>query len=160
MSALSARRLEQEASEGKAQASGRSRSARPSLKVIEHRPLLRRIPWSVATALVFVVGFLFMALWTHVALIGGQQRLDDLHEEIRAGHVRQEKLRRQESQLGSPGEILRVARDELGMIREPEFELVAPVQSVIGPYPLVDGAGLKPASEASPDGVVFDESGA
>ena len=62
MSALSARRLEQEASEGKAQASGRSRSARPSLKVIEHRPLLRRIPWSVATALVFVVGFLFMGL--------------------------------------------------------------------------------------------------
>ncbi|MBK6669964.1 MAG: hypothetical protein IPG46_09945 [Actinobacteria bacterium] len=73
--------------------------------------------------------------WRRISLIERQRQLDSVRADITAAQGRREELLRRESQLQSPEEVLRLAKDRLGMVPAAEPELVPPSIVVIGPGP-------------------------
>jgi len=113
----------------------------PKLRVVEHARWWRRVPWSVVAGVVVFVSCLFGALWTHVSLIGGQERLDGLQEQIAEERLHREQLRRTESQLQGPEEVRRIAIEEYGMVDAAPAEAVAPLPREIRPQ-AIPAAGV------------------
>ncbi|HMS12251.1 MAG TPA: hypothetical protein PKD80_04055 [Microthrixaceae bacterium] len=109
------------------------RARRPDLRVVDRRQRpLSGVALSVA---LIVVLFVFTALAAHISLIERQRQLDSVRADITAAQGRREELLRRESQLQSPEEVLRLAKDRLGMVPAAEPELVPPSIVVIGPGP-------------------------
>ena len=75
----------------------------------------------------------FGSMGVQISLIHRQQRLDRLNEQIDAIQMENKELRQTESRLQSPSEILRIARDELGMVESRPPELVTPAAEVVAP---------------------------
>ena len=94
--------------------------------------MLRRVTPSAAIALTVVTGFAFAALATHISLIDEQRHLDKVRASIVVEQTRQEELRRSESRLQSPDEVIRIATTQLGMVASARAEIVPPSRAVIG----------------------------
>lgn len=103
-----------------------SRAERRRLAAVE-RPGSRITPTAVLSALV-VAGIVFGALAVQISLIGRQQHLDTLRAEITDIQKENKELRQAESRLQAPAEILRIARDERGMVESRPAELVTPAE--------------------------------
>jgi hypothetical protein len=107
-----------------------------------------------AAVFVLVLG----AVSLQVMLIGGQRQLDHVNGDIANELVRQDGLRREESQLRSPSDVRDLATERLGMVPADLPALVQPAPRVVG-YPTGDprGAGtptttLVPAAQAQTQG--------
>ncbi len=110
----------------------RATAARPALKAVDEKSILRRVTPSAVVALTVVTGFAFAALAAHISLIDTQHRLDRVRAEIVAEQTRQEDLRQKDSHLQSPDEVIRIARTQLGMVPSARAEIVATKRSTIG----------------------------
>jgi len=104
----------------------------PRLEVVERRPRITRTAVLVA---VLAAALAFGALSVQISLIHRQQRLDAVRAEITDLQLANKELRQKESSLQSPSEILRIARDELGMVEAKPPELVAPATETVGAAP-------------------------
>lgn len=105
------------------------RSARPELEVVERRPRVTR------TAVLVTLGAVAVAFGTlsiQISLIHRQQQLDTVRSQITDIQLANKQLREQESRLQSPSEILRIARDDLGMVEARPAELVTPPTQTVG----------------------------
>lgn len=102
------------------------RAERRRLAAVD-RPPSRITPTAVLAALL-VAGIVFGALAMQISLIGRQQRLDSLRAEITEIQKENKELRQAESRLQAPAEILRIARDERGMVESRPAELVTPAE--------------------------------
>lgn len=118
----------------------RANPRRPRLEVVEHVAWWRRVSWWELGTGLLLVGVLFAALSLHVAMIGDQERLDRLQQQVDVERTRQEELRRAESQLTSPGEVLAIARDELGMVDAASPEFIESMPRFMRPQPISGGA--------------------
>jgi cell division protein FtsL len=98
------------------------------------RPRRRVTPTAVLVA-VLASALAFGALSVQISLIHRQQRLDSIRAEITEVQLSNKELRQQESRLQAPAEILRIARDELGMVESKPPELVTPAVETVGATP-------------------------
>ena len=85
---------------------------RPGTRVAAQRRA--RILLAVTGAAVFVL--VLGAVSLQVMLIGGQRQLDHVNGDIANALVRQDGLRREESQLRSPSDVRDLATERLGMV--------------------------------------------
>ncbi|HNI34574.1 MAG TPA: septum formation initiator family protein [Microthrixaceae bacterium] len=106
---------------------------RAELEVVA-RPSRRITPTAVLVAL-FAAGVAFTALSVQISLIHRQQQLDAVRSEITDLQLANKELRQKESRLQAPAEVLRIARDELGMVEAKPAELVTPATEVVGIAP-------------------------
>ena len=90
-----------------------------------------------AAVFVLVLG----AVSLQVMLIGGQRQLDHVNGDIANALVRQDGLRREESQLRSPSDVRDLATERLGMVPADLPGLVQPAPRVVG-YPTGDPRGV------------------
>lgn len=124
---------------------GRSSRSRPRLQLVERVRWWRRVPWVAVVFVVVFVGCLFGALWTHVSLISGQQRLDAIQTEISRERLRREELRREQSQLQGPEEVRRIAVEEYGMVD------AAPAEAVAATRPTIRAQALPASTDTAPE---------
>jgi hypothetical protein len=109
---------------------------RPGTRVAAQRRA--RILLAVTGAAVFVL--VLGAVSLQVMLIGGQRQLDHVNGDIANALVRQDGLRREESQLRSPSDVRDLATERLGMVPADLPALVQPAPRVVG-YPTGDPRG-------------------
>lgn len=110
---------------------------RPNLEVLEHVSWWRRVSWAEVAAAAVLVVVLFSALMLHVSMIGAQERLDEVQAQVQQARLEQEQLRRAESQLTSPGKVLAIAGNELGMVEAAPPEFVQVLPRFIRPFVLL-----------------------
>lgn len=120
--------------------SGRQRA---SLEVVAPRRRFRPV---VVLVTLCVAAVAFGSLAVQVSLIHRQQRLDAIRAEITAIQQENKELRERESRLQAPAEILRIARDELGMVESRPPELVTPLVERVA------AAAPSPTTTAPPGG--------
>lgn len=113
------------------------------LEVVERR---RRFTPTFFLVAILASAVAFGALSVQISLIHRQQRLDRIRSQITEIQMENKELRRRESRLQAPAEILRIARDELGMVEAKPPALVTPeVQTVGAPAPTTpDGSTTPP----------------
>lgn len=104
-------------------------AARAELEVVAPRG--RITPAAMMFAAMFVA-VAFGALSVQISLIHRQQQLDGIRAEITEVQMANKELRQTESRLQAPAEILRIARDELGMVESKPPELVTPAVQTVG----------------------------
>ena len=121
----------------------RARDRRPALEVVD-RP--HRITPTAILITVLALALAFGALSIQISLIHRQQRLDAVRSEITELQLANKELRQKESRLQAPAEILRIARDELGMVESKPPGLVTPAVETVG-------AADSTASSAAPSTV-------
>lgn len=122
------------------------RSAAPELTVIDRADRVRRVT-PTAVALTLMVSLIaFAALSVQISLIHRQQHLDSIRNEINEIQLANKELRAQESRLQAPAEILRIARDELGMVEARPPELVTPAVESVAATPPDTVPGSAPTS--------------
>ena len=115
------------------------------------RPGSRRSPAVPALVAVGIVIAALLALAVmHALLIGGQVRLDGLRRDVAAETEAIRRLELRVAELESPGRVLDVARDRLGMVQPAEVGYLLPVGVDGGPEePVrVDPAELPPPPES------------
>lgn len=100
------------------------RARRRQLAAVERPPA--RISPTAVVAVVAVAAIVFGALAVQISLIGRQRELDVLRAEITEIQKANKELRQAESRLQAPAEILRIARDERGMVESRPAALVTP----------------------------------
>jgi cell division protein FtsL len=125
-----------------------AKRARPDLAVVPRRRIVS--PTSVIVTLL-VCGLAFAALSVQISLIHRQQRLDAVRSDITEVQMANKELRQKESRLQAPAEILRIARDELGMVESKPPELVTPAVETVGAAP-GSVTTVPPASTTPSDG--------
>lgn len=107
---------------------------RPDLAVVRHQDRRRRIGPVAgigATVLLFVA--LLGLAGAHTLLVQGQIRLDGLEADLAAERARYQTLRLEAAGLESPGRIVDVAQERLGMVSPAELVyLTPPVPSTVG----------------------------
>ena len=125
---------------------------KPALTVIDRTDRVRRVtPMAViVTVLVSIVAF--AALSVQISLIHRQQQLDSIRSEINEVQLANKELRAKESRLQAPAEILRIARDELGMVEARPPELVTPAVESVAPAPPADTTPTTVPVTTSTDG--------
>ena len=126
-----------------------SRPARPALQVVDrdHRsPAARRARARLMAWLLLgvVAAALFGLVASHVALTQGQFRLDALRKDAQVQQDRYERLRLQVAELESPGRIVAVAQERLGMVPPPGITYLSPVGPATG---IDDDEGSEAAAE-------------
>lgn len=107
------------------------RSERRRLAAVERPPA--RITPAAIVAVLLVAGVVFSALAVQISLIDRQRRLDVLRAEITEVQKENKELRQAESRLQAPAEILRIARDERGMVESRPAALVTPAERRVAP---------------------------
>lgn len=75
----------------------------------------------------------FAAVGINVARVEGQRRLDSVHSELATEQARTDALRRRESKIQSPAEVVRIATEELGLIPAAAPVAVAAPAQVVAP---------------------------
>lgn len=116
---------------------------RPSLRPVRRpgrrlglveRPGARRSPAVPALVAVGIVITALLALAVmHALLIGGQVRLDALRRDVASETEAIRRLELRVAELESPGRVLDVARDRLGMVQPAEVGYLLPVGVDGGP---------------------------
>lgn len=123
--------------------------ARADLAIVAHR---RRITPTMVVATVLALAVAFGALSVQISLIHRQQRLDSVRAEITEVQQANKELRQKESRLQAPAEILRIARDELGMVESKPPELVTPAVETVGAIEGTAPTGATTTPEPTDDG--------
>lgn len=136
----------EEATKPSKQKRGAGDRARPKLEVLEHVAWWRRVSWAEVVAAAVLVAVLFSALLLHVSMIGAQEQLDRAQEQVREARLEQEQLRRAESQLTSPGEVLAIAGNELGMVEAAPPEFVYALPRFVRPFEMLAPAAAADAA--------------
>lgn len=136
------------------------RGGRHLKPVDRSRPLPTRRPGApvlVGTGIVIVALFALAAM--HALLIGGQLRLDDAERAMASETEEIRKLRLRVAELESPGRVLEVARDRLGMVEPSEVGYLLPASVDTGDdAPIrVAPAELPPPPEPEPVATVSAE---
>jgi hypothetical protein len=106
----------------------RAPARRPELRVVgpEAAPQRLRVATVGALATVTVFGLLFALAMFQIALVQGQQHLDELDTKVQASQQRYEALRLQVAQLESPEHIVDEAINRLGMVPPPGTTYLTP----------------------------------
>jgi cell division protein FtsL len=104
---------------------------RPSLRVVDEsrvRAVTRRKRTRalMIVAGVFTVVAIFALASFHAMLLSGQTQLDQLNREVAEERVTYEALRHQVAELESPGRIVTVAQDQLGMLPPEDVTWLVP----------------------------------
>jgi cell division protein FtsL len=90
---------------------------RPDLTLVADRPRRHVAPAVLATVVVVALfAVLFGLAAFHVVLIQGQQRLDELDEQVTDEQDRYERLRLEVAALESPARVVETAVRDLGMV--------------------------------------------
>lgn len=105
---------------------------RPDLEVIERSDRVRRARPIVVLAILAAAGVAFGSLVVQISMINRQQQLDSIRTEISRVQEDNKSLRQREGRLQSSSEILRIAEEELGMVKAKQAELVIPAQRSVG----------------------------
>jgi cell division protein FtsL len=105
---------------------------RPELRVVEPRRTLRTGPtFALGAVLAFAIAFAVVAC--QVALVQGQERLDQLDARIAESTGRYQQLRLEVAQLESPERIIATATADLGMVSPPAITYLTPDGAVTVP---------------------------
>ena len=132
----------------------RSAPARPGrhLRPVE-RPRPRRataVPALVGVGMV-IAALLALAVM-HALLIGGQVRLDGMHDDVAAETEAIRRLELRVAELESPDRVLDVARERLGMVQPTEVGYLLPVGVPGAPEEALRVAAAEaPAPEPGPE---------
>ena len=105
---------------------------RPELEVIERSNRVRRARPIVVLAIMAAAAVAFGSLVVQISMINRQQQLDSIRTEISRVQEDNKSLRQREGRLQSSSEILRIAEEELGMVKAKQAELVIPAQRSVG----------------------------
>jgi len=121
------------------------------LEVIDRSDRRRRITPTAVLVAVLASALAFGALSVQISLIHRQQRLDGIRSEITKVQLANKELRQKESRLQAPAEILRIARDDLGMVESKPPELVTPrTETVGGPTDTTAPGAAAPGATTTP----------
>lgn len=108
--------------------SRRRTDRRPDLRVVDRSAGARRrlAGLVVVLATMALFGSLFGLAVFHTLLVQSQAELDELDQEISRAEAHTEELRLEVAELESPERIMRVAVEELGLVRPPEVVMLTP----------------------------------
>lgn len=110
------------------------------LSVVRGERVRRYRPLVLAAVAVYALAA-FAAVGMQISTINRGHQLDRIRSEIADIQERNKVLRQRESLLQAPAEILRIAEDELGMVKARESEVVVPATRVIGTPPAESTTG-------------------
>ena len=106
------------------------RSDRPRLRIVVQP--VRPSRWAISVMVTAAIAA-FAAVGINVARVEGQRRLDSVHTELATEQARTDALRRKESKIQSPAEVVRIATEELGLIPAAAPVAVAAPPQVVAP---------------------------
>jgi cell division protein FtsB len=111
----------------------RSAPRRPDLRVVRSDERRRRVGPAVGVVLTAVLfAGLFALAGAHTLLVQGQLHLDRLDADLAVERARYQELRLQVAELESPGRVVDVAQERLGMVPPAELVYLSPAQASIG----------------------------
>jgi len=123
---------------------GAKRSTHPRLRIVVEP--VRPSRWAMSVMITAAIAA-FAAVGINVARVEGQRRLDSVHAELAAEQARTDALRRRESKIQSPAEVVRIATEELGLIPAAAPVAVAAPPQVVAP-PETGATGSAPNKSA------------
>ena len=107
--------------------------ARPALRVVERRQ--RRVQLLALTGMLAIVGSLFALVAFNSALAQGEFHVSRLDRDLEAAQLRNERLRLEVAERGSPSSVVRAAR-KLGLVVPTDIEYVVAPEAVKGHAPI------------------------
>jgi hypothetical protein len=133
---------------------GNERGRPGHLRVVrpDERPRRRLSPavGVIGTVVLFVL--LLALAGAHTLLVQSQIRLDDLSEQVGAEQARYQELRLRVAELESPGRIVSVAQDRIGMVEPEQLVYLTPdAPAPTGPVAPAGPTGATPAELAGDD---------
>ncbi|MBE3583105.1 MAG: hypothetical protein IMX01_03195 [Limnochordaceae bacterium] len=104
----------------------RGTPARQPVRRVRRRPAARALAWLVAGLAAGGVGLAYGYLWLQASQVEAGYQLVVWQQRLAQEQAAVDQLRRQQLELGSPARVEAVARGQLGMVDEPQLQLVLP----------------------------------